>query len=166
MVAEIVDQHTEIAYVSQRVRVLGAKQTPFMGMVKDPKAHAGEVNGIMVGYKGHVPRARDKIGGCPLGGLPAARGEGGFPPPEQTSPTKLPGMGAQTSHPTGENSMYISASREVQHKTAQAAAGMHKTSPTKIRAPNTKDGFIPRYSGHKPNATNKGIGGSIYGAHH
>ena len=34
-----------------------AKQTPFMAMVKEPRAHCGDVAGIMVGYKGHVPRA-------------------------------------------------------------------------------------------------------------
>jgi hypothetical protein len=143
---------------------MGAKQTPFMGMVKETQPRANEVNGIMVGYKGHVPRARDKVGACPLGGLPNARGEGGFPTPEQTSPTKMPGMGAQTSHPRGEHPQYISAAHEVQIKTAQAAAGLHKNSPSKIRTPNTGDGFIPRYAGHMSNSTNKGIGGSIYGA--
>jgi len=138
--------------------------TGFMEMVKEPAPRTGEVNGIMVGYKGHVPRARDKVGGCPLGGLPAARGEAGFPLPEQTSPTKLPGMGSQTSHPTGENPLYVSTSHAVQFHTAQAAAGFHRTSPHKIRSAADHVGFIPRYAGHKATANTKGIGGSVYGA--
>jgi hypothetical protein len=32
--------------------------------------HRDEVPGICVGYAGHVPRARDKVGGAPLGHLP------------------------------------------------------------------------------------------------
>ena len=142
----------------------GTAGTPFMAMVKDPKPHTGAVNGIMVGYKGHVPRARDKVGGCPLGGLPAARGEAGFPPPEITEPTRLPGMGSQTSHPQGENPLYVSTSHAVQYHTAAAAAGLTHNSPHKIKSPCTDAGYIPRYAGHKAKASTKGIGGSIYGA--
>ena len=29
-----------------------------------------EVGGVMVGYAGHVPRARDKVGSCAIGNLP------------------------------------------------------------------------------------------------
>merc|ERR1719326_2567424 len=32
--------------------------------------HRLERPGVMVGYAGHVPRARDKVGGSPLGHLP------------------------------------------------------------------------------------------------
>ena len=42
----------------------------FMGMVSEPSPYKDEVKGVMVGYKGHVPRARDKVGCCPLGGMP------------------------------------------------------------------------------------------------
>ena len=143
----------------------GAKQTPFMSMVKEPAPRTGEVNGIMVGYKGHVPRARDKVGGCPLGGLPAARGEAGFPLPEETEPTTLPGMGTQTSHSaTGENPLYVSTSHAVQFHTAAATAGLTRNSPHKIKSPCMEQGYIPRYAGHKAMASTKGIGGSIYGA--
>ena len=142
----------------------GAEQTPFMAMVKEPKPHAEAVCGIMIGYKGHVPRARDKVGGCPLGGLQNARGEAGFPPPETTEPTVMPGMGSQTSHPRGENPAYISTAHAVQFHTAAAAAGITHNSPHKIKAGGTGNGLIPRYGGHKPKATTKGIGGSIYGA--
>ena len=32
--------------------------------------YASEVNGVVVGYQGHVPRARDTVGTCPLGKVP------------------------------------------------------------------------------------------------
>ena len=58
------------------------RSLPFMAMVNkerdglpnNKKDHHLEVNGIMVGYQGHVPRARDKIGGCPLGKVPGRPG--------------------------------------------------------------------------------------------
>jgi len=142
----------------------GKPQTPFMAMVKDPKPHSSDVSGIMVGYKGHVPRARDKIGGSPYGGIPTGRSGAGFPLPEETLPTHVPGYGTQTSHKGGEHPNYVTTNHAVQISTAQAAAGMHNTSPHKIRAPNTAHGFVPRYSGHRPKAATQGIGGSIYGA--
>ena len=48
---------------------------PFQAMVKErkPDFHT-EVNGIMIGYQGHVPRARDKVGSCPLGRVPGRPG--------------------------------------------------------------------------------------------
>lgn len=142
----------------------GAKQTPFMAMVKDPVPRTGEVSGIMVGYKGHVPRARDKVGGCPLGGLPAARTEAGFPMPEETTPPQLPSYGRQTSKMEGEHPLYTSTSHAVQLHTAAATAGLTRHSPHKIKAPNSEHGYIPRYAGHKATAISKGVGGSIYGA--
>ena len=128
------------------------------------KDYALEVNGVVVGYQGHVPRARDKVGGCPLGGMAGvARSEGGFPAPEATVPTALPGMGTQTSQPTGENPLYVSTSHAVQFQTAAAAAGIAGGSPHKVKAAASGDGYIPRYAGHKAGASTKGIGGSIYG---
>lgn len=48
-----------------------ATQIPFMAMVPEKKVdYHNEVNGIMIGYQGHVPRARDKVGSCPLGSVP------------------------------------------------------------------------------------------------
>ena len=92
--------------------------------------------------------------------------QAGFPLPDETAPTKLPGMGSQTSHPSGENPLYVSASHEVQFRTAAAIAGMHNTSPTKIHSSSKEQGYIPRYAGHRANAHNKGVGGSIYGFQH
>ena len=34
------------------------------------KDYALEVNGVVVGYQGHVPRARDTVGTCPIGKVP------------------------------------------------------------------------------------------------
>jgi len=140
------------------------RKDKFMSMVKEPYPRTAEVGGIMVGYKGHVPRARDKVGGCPLGGLPAARGENGFPLPEETAPTLLPGMGTQTSRQNYENPLYVSTSHAVQFHTAAASAGLTHHSPHKIKSSNLDHGFIPRYAGHKATAKEKGIGGSVYGA--
>ena len=143
---------------------MSQKPTPFLQMVEDPSPYAKEVSGIMIGYKGHVPRARDKVGGCPLGGLPQGRGETGFPSPEMTEATRLPGYGTQTSQTGGENPLYVSTSHAVQFHTAAAAAGLTRNSPHKVKTPVSGGGFIPRYSGHTPHASTKGIGGSIYGA--
>ena len=47
---------------------------PFMAMVKERKAdYNTEVNGIVVGYSGHVPRARDKGAPTRLATCPAGR---------------------------------------------------------------------------------------------
>ena len=36
----------------------------------DHPEYRNERSGVMVGYAGHVPRARDKVGGSPLGNIP------------------------------------------------------------------------------------------------
>ena len=38
--------------------------------LKEEKEYRNQRPGVMVGYTGHVPRARDKVGGSPLGNLP------------------------------------------------------------------------------------------------
>jgi hypothetical protein len=133
-----------------------------MSMVKEPAKYSNEVSGIMVGYKGHVPRARDKIGSNPLGGLPNARTEFGFPDADSTSPDKLRGYGTQTSK-SAESDLYVSTSHAAQMHSAQTVAGERSQSPTKINTWNEKDGYIPRYSGHMPTAI-KQVGGSVYGS--
>jgi hypothetical protein len=75
-------------------------ELPFMAMVnkernglqKGKSDYHKEVNGIMVGYQGHVPRARDKIGGCPVGQVPGRPG----------APSLSPGKG------------YVQSSKSVQ----------------------------------------------------
>lgn len=141
----------------------GHENTPFMSMVAEPTLHNESVNGIMIGYKGHVPRARDKVGTNPLGGMPQGRTKEGFPAPEATSPEKLPGYGTQTSK-AAEKDIYVSSSHAVQMTTAQVVAKQREQSPTKLNTWNDRDGYIPRYSGHMPTAI-KQIGGSVYGGY-
>ena len=133
----------------------------FMGMVKEPSLYSNEVGGIMVGYKGHVPRARDKIGCNPLGGMPNGRSAAGFPPPELTSPVNSRAYGTQSSKPA-EPDRYVSVAHAVQFDVAESAA-TGTPSSTKLNSKVAGDGFIPRYAGHMPNAINK-AGGSVYGS--
>ena len=44
----------------------GTGQMPPSQLVDKPDHRDDSKKGIMVGYGGHVPRARDKVGGCPL----------------------------------------------------------------------------------------------------
>jgi len=131
-------------------------------MVYEPKARADEVGGIMVGYKGHVPRARDKVGANPLGHIVAARSADGFPLPEETNSAFLPAYGAQTSlGSNGEHPLYVSVASAHGKSTLIAQAG-----EAPLDKPNRTvdgNGYIPRFAGHKPGAYNH-IGGSSYGA--
>lgn len=138
----------------------GAKQIRFMSMVKEPSLRSHEVNGIMVGYSGHVPRARDKVGSSPVGKLPNGRSHNGFPPPETTSPEKQKGFGTQTSMPQ-EVDRYVSTAHKTQFETAKAIA-TGQSRPTKLSTWNQRDPYVPRYSGHIPGAKEQ-IGGSVYG---
>ena len=131
-----------------------------MSMVKEPELQSEKVNGIMVGYSGHVPRARDKVGENPLGKLSNGRTCDGFPSPEATSPERLKGFGTQTSKPA-ESALYVSTVHKTQFDTATAIA-TGQGSPTKLSTVNQGDTYIPRYSGHIPTAI-KQIGGSVYG---
>jgi len=134
----------------------------FMGMVNEPTMHRDSVGGIMVGYKGHVPRSRDKVGANPLGGIIAGRSDMGFPTPEESSPNNLPAFGAQTScAATGEHPLYVTVAQA--HVTSTVMANSGVPPPNKPTATVSGDGFIPRYAGHKPK-TYDSVGGSIYGA--
>ena len=134
----------------------------FMGMVKDPPDRKHEVNGIMVGYKGHVPRSRDKVGGSSFGGIVGARSGEGFPAPEETNPAYMPAYGAQTVHPEGEHPLYVSMAMSHGKSTVMASSGVPlPNGPTRTVEGN---GYIPRFAGHKPGAYDQ-IGGSVYGAH-
>ena len=139
----------------------GHPQTPFMGMVKEPVPHKDSVQGVMIGYKGHVPRARDKIGACPLGGVTAGRSQAGFPSPDETIPAVLPAFGAQTSHAdTGEHPLYVSVAQAHATSTVMALSGLPP--PNRPTQAVNGNGYIPRYGGHKPGTYDK-IGGSTYG---
>ena len=138
------------------------RHAKFMGMVVEKPAHKEDVQGIMVGYKGHVPRSRDKIGGSFYGGIPSGRSAEGFPQPAMTSPAYLPGYGAQTSHArTGEHPAYVTVA--LAHGTTTVMAGVGVPPPNRPTAVVSGDGFIPNYKGHKPKVYDH-VGSSIYGA--
>jgi len=128
----------------------------------EPKLRSEEVGGIMVGYKGHVPRARDKVGASPLGHIVAARGADGFPAPEETNAAYQPAFGAQTSHQyEGESPLFVSIAAD--HGKSALMAGAGGDPNPKPNRTVDGNGYIPRFAGHKPGAYNH-IGGSIHGA--
>lgn len=107
---------------------------PFMAMVSDPVNHTGSVNGIMVGYQGHVPRARDKVGSCPLGDVP------GRPAAVNKSPIDSKGL-VQSSNSvkgTDEPPLYVSEAHDPQGKKMFV----------KPKNPVGNKGTMPGYAGH------------------
>ena len=136
------------------------KHGKFMSMVKEPALHSNDAGGIMVGYTGHVPRARDKVGQNPMGKLINGRSSDGFPTPESTSPEKLRAFGTQSTKPS-EPDEYVSVLHKTQFDTATSMA-TGSGSPTKLATLNAGDTYIPRYSGHIPQSKHQ-VGGSVYG---
>lgn len=60
-----------VVSLEERAAIDGKAKSCIWEKCVPPKPdHKDSVGGIMTGYKGHVPRARDKIGANPLGGLP------------------------------------------------------------------------------------------------
>jgi len=110
-------------------------QVPFMAMVpeKKPDYHT-EVNGIMIGYQGHVPRARDKVGRNPLGSVP------GRPAAPNLAVNDPKGLKQTTKalRGTDEPALYISEAHDPQGKRAFA----------KPRNPHSQLGVMPGYAGH------------------
>ena len=111
-----------------------ASNVPFMAMVKDSPDYANEVNGVCVGYQGHVPRARDKVGACPLGGVP------GRPAAVNRSVTDPKGLVQTSKAPTGapEPLLYRSEAHDPQTKSYF----------TKPKNPVGNKGVMPGYAGH------------------
>lgn len=122
-----------------------------------------EVGGIMVGYKGHVPRSRDKVGASAFGGIATGRTEMGFPPAELTAPGTLPAFGAQTSNgATGEHPLYVSVAMAHGTSTVMAGPDAGPGNPYKPTQTVCGDGYIPRAGVHKPGSYEY-VGSSIYG---
>jgi len=134
---------------------------PFMAMVNKgrdglpvgTKDYRGEVNGIMIGYQGHVPRARDKIGSCPLGTVP---GRPGAP-----SLSNDPGYVQSSKSLTGarEPSLYVSEAHDPQLKsTFKPGQRIHASID-----PNDdyKGGVPPGYAGHV-HGSRYTVGQSVY----
>jgi len=114
--------------------------------------------GIMVGYGGHVPRARDKVGGAPLGNLP------GTP----VSPNGKVGIDMEAMM-SGKFKRDLPAGREktfAQH-TAGAEAGAYVSEARDqgasggVKPKLYKAGLIPGYGGHTREAKFS-YGSSIY----
>jgi len=131
--------------------------------------YAQEVNGVVVGYQGHVPRARDTVGTCPLGKVP------GTP----VSPTGKVGidmetamnydengkwMGVRVLQPPGTDfkqyyvgmkpdadlSQYTSEARDPQNKTGVMKPQMHG------------QGTTPGYTGHVPRVKTHSLGSTTH----
>jgi len=111
--------------------------------------------GVMVGYAGHVPRARDKVGGSPLGHLP------GTP----VSPNGKVGidmeamMSGRFERTLPEDRHKTFAQMEPKENYTSEARDWGKAGGVKPqlyvgsdRGPATTDGLIPGYGGHKRGA--------------
>merc|ERR1719174_2076228 len=123
-------------------------------MVKERKPdYHTEVNGIMVGYQGHVPRARDKIGSCPLGRVPGRPG----------APSLSPGPGYVQSSKSvagkAEAALYVSEARDPQLKTTfKPGQRIHASMDPDDTY---KGGVPPGYAGHVHGARYS-VGQSVY----
>jgi len=106
----------------------------FMSMVKEPALYKNEVNGVMAGYSGHVPRARDKVGACPLGGVP------GRPAAQNMSKLDPKGLVQSSKQVQGvpEPLLYRSEGHDPQTKSIF----------TKPKNPVGNKGVMPGYAGH------------------
>jgi len=131
--------------------------------------YAQEVNGVVVGYQGHVPRARDTVGTCPLGKVP------GTP----VSPTGKVGIDMEKAMNYDENgkclyerilqppgtdfkqyyvgakpdsdlSQYTSEARDPQNLTNKMAPQMHG------------QGTTPGYTGHVPRVKTHSLGSTTH----
>ena len=109
-------------------------QVPFRAMQKEKPDHAPSVNGVMVGYTGHVPRSRDKVGGCPLGGVP------GRPGVRSAAPDDTKGLVQSSNAVAGrpEPTLYVSEAHDPQGK------GLFQ----KPKNPVGNQGHMPGYAGH------------------
>lgn len=124
-----------IISLEERAKIDGKAKSCIWEKAVPPKPdHKNSVGGIITGYKGHVPRARDKIGSNPLGGLPGT-------PVSPNGYSKTAESFAQGSGAAGtEVNNYATESSDPQ--------GV-KSAPTKPRLPNL--GHVrPGFAGHVP----------------
>ena len=127
----------------------------FQAMVPEKKSdYHTEVNGIMIGYQGHVPRARDKVGSCPLGRVP---GRPGAP-----SLSRDPGFVQSSKTVKGngmEPALYMSEARDPQLKTSfKPGQRIHSSMDP---SDTYKGGVPPGYAGHVHGSRYQ-VGQSIY----
>jgi len=122
--------------------------------------YAMEVNGVLVGYQGHVPRARDTVGTCPLGKVPGTpvspTGKVGIDMEKMMS-----GEFVRVLQPAGTDfkqyyrnggdlSMYTSEARDPQNATNKMAPQMHG------------QGTTPGYTGHVPRVRLHSLGATTH----
>jgi hypothetical protein len=109
-----------------------------------------EVKGVMVGYSGHVPRARDKVGGSPLGHLP------GTP----VSPNGKVGIDMESGIRTlpEDRAKYFAQMDTQEDYTSEAR---DKGSGGAVKPKLYNEGIIPGYGGHKQ-AAKFSFGSTIY----
>ena len=134
--------------------------------------------GVMVGYAGHVPRARDKVGGSPLGHLPGTpvspNGKVGIDMEAMMSgrfERILPADRYKTFAQMPTTDSYTSEMRDEFGQSGNATLGQKdflgkggikpKLYVGEDRGPATTDGIIPGYGGHKQGAKFS-YGSSIY----
>merc|ERR1719198_2600719 len=133
----------------------GAGQMPPSQLVDKEDYRDETKKGIMVGYCGHVPRARDKVGGSPLGNLP------GTP----VSPNGKVGIDMEAIM-SGQFKRTLPEGRE---KTfAQHEPNLHYVSEARdqgarggVKPQLYEKGLIPGYGGHKREAKFS-YGSSVY----
>jgi hypothetical protein len=130
--------------------------------------YAQEVNGVVVGYQGHVPRARDTVGTCPLGKVPGTPvSETGFVgiDMEKSMDTdefgnykivrvlQPPGTDFKQYYrgqPDGDLSNYTSEARDPQNMKNKMAPKMHG------------QGTTPGYTGHVPRVKTHSLGSTTH----
>lgn len=111
--------------------------------------------GVMVGYAGHVPRARDKVGGSPLGHLPGTpvspNGKVGI-----DMEAMMSGKFVRTLPPDRHKTFAQTDTKDNYTSEARDWGATGKVKPQLYveadRGPATTQGIIPGYGGHKQGA--------------
>lgn len=115
-----------------------------------------EVGGVMVGYAGHVPRARDKVGSCAIGNLPGTpdsiNGAVGIDMETgvRVLPLDRPSKFAQKFKEGGDLPHYLSEARDPQNK-----AGL-------VRPQMFNQGTTPGYTGHVSRVKTHSLGATTH----
>lgn len=124
--------------------------------------YAQEVRGVLVGYQGHVPRARDTVGTCPIGKVPGTPvspvGAVGIDmegmmmnPPIIRRRLQPPGTDfKQIYKEGGDPSQYTSEARDPQNLTNKMSPQMHG------------QGTTPGYTGHVPRVKTHSLGATTH----
>lgn len=126
-----------------------------------------EVYGVLVGYSGHVPRARDKVGNCPLGNAPGtpASPNGAVGVNMETGVRELPAWrseryamsykkgGADPANkytPGVTSAVYTSEARDPQNAS------------NKMKPKMFEQGTTPGYTGHVPRVKTHSLGSTTH----